>query len=343
MSRTNLFLLTIIFLADSPNTSACINEYYRYDLPYNGKKLDIRYILNPSEMEGPYWLHGFTWKHNKMNDSYYDSSSNEYRFLRQKAVESGMKVKNPNKIVLQEYEFALSQGIDYRLLSDLAALELRIGNRENAVKLLEKLYNKYSNEYNVVANLGTAYEVTGKNELALQLLKRAVKINPASHFGSEWIHINILEQKLSTTPDYTKIMDLQLFDTTANSPLRKNYKKKITPDSLMIQLAYQLHERISFIAPPDKIVGQLVNDFADLVSITHSSEEAKEFYQFASTYDSSFHMNEFPEQIEKNKVVNKPQGRTSKDQKSNWFLYGGVAIVSLFLIFLIRKKSSPKS
>jgi hypothetical protein len=48
-----------------------------------------------------------------------------------------------------------------------------------------------------------------------------------------------------------------------------------------------LHERIHFIKNPDKVVGQLLLDFADLVSKQYSVKEAIPFFIKATTYDSS--------------------------------------------------------
>ena len=48
---------------------------------------------------------------------------------------------------------------------------------------------KYPNEYVVIANLGTTYELMGNNEKALEYIKKGMKLNPRSHNGSEWIHV----------------------------------------------------------------------------------------------------------------------------------------------------------
>src|SRR5688572_26731183 len=71
-----------------------------------------------------------------------------------------------------------------------------------------------------------------------------------------------------------------------------SYNREMTPDCLMRQLAYQLHERISFVPDPDPIVGQLVFDFADLVALAYSISKAKPFYMYAITYDPALEVKE---------------------------------------------------
>jgi tetratricopeptide (TPR) repeat protein len=178
----------------------------------------------------------------------------------------------------------LKKKIDFKLLSDYAWHIVRAGRAKEALYLLEKLYAQHPNEYNILANLGTTYELTGNNHKALELLKKAVAINPRSHYGSEWIHIAILEQKTAARPDYTKIMNLQTGPDITKWINNKQYKFSQPADSLLKQLAYQLHERIFFVKAPDAIVQQLITDFANIVAKTRSGKEAEPFYKFAATY-----------------------------------------------------------
>jgi hypothetical protein len=145
------------------------------------------------------------------------------------------------------------------------------------------LYVKHPDEYNIVANLGTAYELIGDDQKALDLLKKAMNINYLSHYGSEWIHINILEQKLGPQ-HFDKIVDLK-FNDFGQWITSKSYVFERNPDSLKLQLAYQLHERIGFIAAPDSVIGHLVLDFADLVAKTDVRDSSLAFYDYAVQYN----------------------------------------------------------
>lgn len=267
-------LLVIYFLTDSLSSFSCGNEYSRSEPPFYNNRLHLKPLVLEMKNTNPYWHHGDDYLAQKRYDS----------LLRKLAVAVGLSEQNRFNIGWPGLQMALDKNVDYKLLSDLAWNELKLHNKDHAVKLLEALYIKHPNEYNILANLGTAYEVTGKNEKALELLKKAVAINPQSHYGSEWIHVKILEQKVKVTPDYTLILDLGAGKDFQQWLSGSVYNKSIKADSLMVQIAYQLHERISFVPKPDAIVGQLILDFADLVPLSYKPSEAILFYRHATIY-----------------------------------------------------------
>lgn len=270
-------LIALIVMTAPVVASACGNDYNSTGmyLPLNKGQVTLHAMLhNHGKSLMPYWSHGF-------------GKNIVYR-LKHLSTQVDAKAAARSKgasLSWADLERALKNNVDYKVLSDYAWAELRVGVKANAVKLLERLYEEYPEEYNIVANLGTAYEVTGKNEKALELLKKAVAINADSHHNSEWIHIKILEQKINKQPSHASIVDLKAGNDYAEWLATAKTNTDIQPDSLLNQLAFQLHERISFIKAPDKIVGQLVLDFADLVAVVHSREKAKEFYTFALKYD----------------------------------------------------------
>lgn len=325
MPRTKCLLLALVLFIRPLTSLACGNEYYSTsELPLQAKKLDLRLLLHfAGDHDLPYWTFGF-------GENIIDKRN------RLAARITGTEFFT-GPVSWAALEQALKTNTDYKLLSDFAWYELRVGSKQHAVRLLERLYEKYPGEYNIVANLGTAYEVTGKNEQALTLLKKAVAINPQSHYGSEWIHVNILEQKVKAAPDYTRILELGSGKNYPQWLSGQVYDKKIAPDSLMVQVAYQLHERISFIAPPDPIVAQLILDFADLAAIARSRLDAKEFYNYAVSYDSTL-VAATKERIEATPAM--VMNAKKKSSSGNYGLYivlaAGLAAGAIWL--LIRRK-----
>jgi tetratricopeptide (TPR) repeat protein len=327
----SLFILLFPF-----SIYACGNEYYRENIPIYKNKLEIKYLLNWSDGTTPYWMHGFG--EGAMPDGFYD--------LMEKMKAAGIQHGDNDRLSWYEMELALKKDKDYKLLSDYAWYELRMGNKNNAVKLLEALYEKHPTEYNVLANLGTAYEVTGDNKRALGLLRKAVAINPQSHYGSEWIHIKILEQKVLAAPDYRLILDLGADADPAAWLAGNVYNKEIKPDSLMVQLAFQLHERISFVPAPDPVVGQLVKDFADLVLLTRSKKEAKPYYDYALLYDSTVLsaasrpyqqvQETLPEKMESPPEVRK------KNKMPVVYLGIGVLVLAAFVIVILKVRGGKQ-
>lgn len=87
-----------------------------------------------------------------------------------------------------------NKDLDY--LSDKGLLLILLKQYNEAVKIYLEIENLEPNRYSTASNIGTAYELLGQNEKALQWIKKSVEIDPNSHKNSEWIHVNILEAKI---------------------------------------------------------------------------------------------------------------------------------------------------
>jgi len=84
--------------------------------------------------------------------------------------------------------------------SDLAVAFVHQGKYSEAIALLQELERRYPGKYQVAANLGTAFELSGDNKQALQWIREGIRRNPKSHEGTEWLHVAILEAKLGQRP-----------------------------------------------------------------------------------------------------------------------------------------------
>ncbi|MBO9699533.1 MAG: tetratricopeptide repeat protein [Sporocytophaga sp.] len=251
MGKTITFYFTILFCFSCFNGYSCINEY---DEDYT--RLDGSYKHITDELNG----------------------SDRYYFYHE---------INKDKFLERKYELKYKTG--YKDRTDYAAALLRLGEFKEALSILENLIEEYPNEYNIVVNLGTAYELNNNPELALKYISKAVKLNPLSHNESEWIHEEILKAKiaLKTNPDYFKqnsILNLQIPHDIKAYYNSLNEEKKLQLFEIKNQLLWQLEERISLIAPPDPIVADLLFDFANLVAITESIEIAIPLYNQSLRY-----------------------------------------------------------
>ena len=70
------------------------------------------------------------------------------------------------------------------------------GNYAAARVLLQKAETLSPDDYSIAANLGTACELLGDDAEALRWITEAVRRNPDSHRGTEWVHILVLKAKL---------------------------------------------------------------------------------------------------------------------------------------------------
>jgi Tetratricopeptide repeat len=77
--------------------------------------------------------------------------------------------------------------------NDLAGAHLRLGEAKEAAGLLEKVAERFPNDYGIHANLGTAYHLLGRYKEAEKEIARDLEINPDAHFGLEKYHLALLQ------------------------------------------------------------------------------------------------------------------------------------------------------
>jgi tetratricopeptide (TPR) repeat protein len=178
-------------------------------------------------------------------------------------------------------------------LTDLAAVLIRLKRPAAAVRLLQFIERKYPGHYQTAANIGTAYELMGRNEDALKWILEGVKRNPGDHYGTEWLHAHILKAKLGRLPEPApglSILNLDFGnDVMPHRPTRFPVGTAGKPLSLFEvgnSLRYQLIERIYFVAAPDAMVAGLLLDWANLELLAGAVESADVLYDAALRYGS---------------------------------------------------------
>ena len=197
--------------------------------------------------------------------------------------------------LLSHYNLKKIDQYSYKQKSDLSILLIKMGKFEEALQILEKLAKVYPEEYKIIANLGTVYELLGQNEKALKYIKEGLRLNPKSHSESEWIHVKILEAKIKLQSDQKWLSNHSILGInpqsyeglTESDMLHKGYPRhKEANDALKMirETDYQLHTRIPFTPVPDLITEKLLTEIAELSSIVYSVEYAYVFYQIAYYY-----------------------------------------------------------
>jgi len=159
--------------------------------------------------------------------------------------------------------------------NDIAVTLIKLGRLEEAKSILLDLIKENSNNYNVVINLGTLYELLGKNEEALKLIKKAVAINPESHSGSEWFHIKVLEFKIRHIPDAA----------IPNQDILKLSQIKLTEKNIEWDICYQLRERIPFTPSPNLMMAKILQEYGDFMADSFSIKAAYVIYEIGMDYD----------------------------------------------------------
>lgn len=182
--------------------------------------------------------------------------------------------KEKNK--LNELWNELQKEANCELLSDYAVGLMRLGHYQDALIILEYVNSKFPNQYNVVANLGTAYELNGQLENALHWIKKGIELNPQSHNGSEWIHVKILEAKIALQKDSNFLKDYTVLELSG---------EQLKDEAVFHQLWTQLYERFPF-SPSEEnpIMADLFITLGDLSAQTLSTEYAQTYYLLAQNY-----------------------------------------------------------
>jgi tetratricopeptide (TPR) repeat protein len=307
------YFFVIVALRGTLFSFACGNEYHRSELPLENGKLNTKFLLEYDYTHDaaalPYWTHGFN-----------------------------INMSSETEYFLDEYK----KNKDYKYLSDYAWELVKEGKAKQAIIILDNLLKTHTNEYNILANLGTAYEIVDNNSKALELLTKAIAINKNSHYGSEWIHLNILKQKLNNEAfPLDKIIDLGNENNKAQWN-NATWAYRIPADSLLKSIAYQLHERIGFIPPKDKIIGRLIFDFAEIIAKTKSMEEALPFYDFAMYYDNELYLKVAQaKQAVPSLTTTTIESISNENEKKVLFLLASLAM--LIIAFVVGRKTAKRN
>lgn len=164
----------------------------------------------------------------------------------------------------------LAAGGDYKVKNDLATVLAHTGEAAEAVTLLEQIETEKPGLYVTAANLGTAYELSGNDEKALEWIRKGIELNPGAHEGTEWLHVKILEAKLALKNDPNWLDSHSIIDPEKEVGEKGlsaagNRGEKLSSRQIENAVIYQLHERLQFVKPPDAVVGALLLDLAMLI------------------------------------------------------------------------------
>ena len=178
---------------------------------------------------------------------------------------------------------------DFRLRSDYASALVRRGESAKAVEILESVEKERPGEYQVAANLGTAYELSGDLVKAHHWISEGIRRNPQSHEGTEWLHLRVLEarQALAKDPRWLQSHSVTGLDFGPSPEPRKPErwpKDSANAQGVITALTYQLRERMAFVKAPDPVVGSLLADLAVMLLLYRAPDVAVPVFDLALSY-----------------------------------------------------------
>lgn len=187
-----------------------------------------------------------------------------------------------------DLETRMRQSGDYRLQNDLSVALVHLGELRLAMSYFQSIEQNQPLLPQTADNIGTTYELMGDNAQALRWIREGVKRNAQTLDGSEWIHVRILETKV-TQGKPTSVLGLDF--GSGDKPIepqtlpRGADGKPQTLSQIEDALKTQLHERLQFVSAPDAIVASLLFDLGNCLAVRNEREDAADIYQLALRYN----------------------------------------------------------
>ncbi len=178
----------------------------------------------------------------------------------------------------------------YQDKTDYAVALMLHGDIAQAIDILNAVETDKPGEYVVASNLGTAYELAGDNQKALEWIETGLRREPQSHLGSEWLHVKILQVKLAMERDPAWLSSHSILGLDFGVDDKPVPPTQIVTDidgnsktlaEVRSALEYQLRERLSLVPPPDKVVANLLTDLGNLLILDGLPRQARTAYRSA--------------------------------------------------------------
>lgn len=180
---------------------------------------------------------------------------------------------------------------DYTIRNNYAVTLLRLGHFTEALSIFQGIEREIPGLYETASNIGTTYELLGRNDSALHWIKEGMRRNPESHKGTEWLHVRILEARMAMrgNPEWLRhntVLGLDFGDgaVPVTPRIPAGYPE---PDAgnLKLALYYQLKERLRLTGAPDPLTADLLVDLGNTMVLGGDAlQVVVEVYSLALKY-----------------------------------------------------------
>lgn len=193
--------------------------------------------------------------------------------------------KNYSSEFVKSVNLAHRDTIHFKKLSDVVVHLTKLGRFDEALGLAKWLNHKHPNEYQVVSNLGTLYEITGNLDSAYFYIHKGLKLNPDSHDGSEWVHLAILKAKKNIQQDPGWLLNNKVLNVNVTDTVETYSDQQIAIMDSIWQISFQMKERIPFTPDKDLLMASVMIELGEMLELHISIENAYVAYKIAEQYD----------------------------------------------------------
>jgi tetratricopeptide (TPR) repeat protein len=197
-------------------------------------------------------------------------------------------------VIIARLESELRKSPTVEVTNDLAVAHVLAGHYDIAIKLLRGLEAEHPGYGKTASNLGTALELSGSNDEALDWIKAGIERDPNDHEGTEWLHVKILVAKIWLDRDPTWLEKHSVlgvdFGRSArpkpDSDIKDHLGKSRSMDEAVIALRYQLQERLKLVSRPDPLISDLFFTWANIEALP-KEHDAFDYYQTALQFSGA--------------------------------------------------------
>lgn len=229
-------------------------------------------------------------------------------------------VKRLNEHLDELYQRSKGLPNDYKIWSDIAVNLMKLGQADSALKILVPMAKKYPEEYNILANLGTCYELVGALDSALKYISSGFKVNPKSHNGSEWIHMEILKAKIKEKHSPGWLSKNPIIEIQDVVDRFRSLKESRLVYAVNRHFSYQIRTRAPFTPAPNQVMTNLMITLGDFNTEHGTYENALLAYANALDFQDKYAVERrIKERIRE--LNRKRSARTDPGELSQMFLW----------------------
>jgi tetratricopeptide (TPR) repeat protein len=182
---------------------------------------------------------------------------------------------------------------DFKNQNDYAVALIHIGDVTRAMAILRAIEASHPGRSQTAANLGTGFELLGQNAEALKWIREGIRRDHKEHYGTEWLHVRILQAKIAVAADPRLLASHSVagldFGSADRPALRRpfpanNVGSPASVEQLKTAFGYQIRERFEFARPPDPVMGDLLFDWGNLLAVTEVVESADAAFSAAEQF-----------------------------------------------------------